>query len=146
MMHVALAAYQTTQYRFFLLLYAHHHRVTRRATISGQPRQRFGTSELSNGYSGSDVYGLCAEAALGSVTDIGEPISSVDVASVRPVSLQDFEHAARIVRAPVTGEHLDDHVKWNESFGSFPIENPCEGVPVEEKSTSNTLTSLKCRE
>lgn len=78
-------------------------------------------AKFSEGYSGSDMYALCAEAALGPVRDLGARISSIDVNSVRAVNIDDFRTAARMVRASVSDKDLDGYVEWNESFGSFPM-------------------------
>lgn len=76
--------------------------------------------KLTEGYSGSDLYALCAEAALGPVRDLGEAIGTVEVGSVRPIALCDFETAARMVRASVSDGDLTGYVQWNETYGSFP--------------------------
>lgn len=79
-------------------------------------------SNLSDGYSGSDMYALCAEAALGPVRELGDKISSVDVNNVRPVNMDDFITASRMVRASVSRGDLDGYIQWNESYGSFSME------------------------
>jgi SpoVK/Ycf46/Vps4 family AAA+-type ATPase len=63
--------------------------------------------DLTKGYSGSDMYALCAEAALGPVRDLGEAIGTIDASSVRAISLRDFETASRMVRASVSEGDLD---------------------------------------
>lgn len=78
--------------------------------------------ELSKGYSGSDMYALCAEAALGPVREIGDRIRDVDVNNVRPVNMSDFDKAGRMVRASVSSTDLDGYVEWNKSFGSFDMD------------------------
>lgn len=77
--------------------------------------------KVSTGYSGSDMYALCAEAALGPVRELGDKIASVDVSNVRPVSISDFKAASRMVRASVSNTDLDGYVEWNKSFGSFSM-------------------------
>lgn len=78
-------------------------------------------AKLSDGYSGSDMYALCAEASMGPVRELGSRIGSVDASSVRCIRLEDFSAAARMVRASVSGADLDGYTKWNEDFGSFPV-------------------------
>lgn len=75
---------------------------------------------MTEGYSGSDVYAVCAEAALGPVRELGEKIASVGVEDVRKVGLGDFEKAVRMVRASVSEGELGGYQEWNERFGSFP--------------------------
>lgn len=79
-----------------------------------------GVGRLTEGYSGSDVYAVCAEAALGPVRELGERIASVGVEEVRNVGLRDFEKAVRMVRASVSEGDLGGYIEWNERFGSFP--------------------------
>lgn len=81
-------------------------------------------AQLTAGYSGSDIYAVCAEAALGPVRELGEAIGSVDVDKVRPVSKRDFEIAVRMVRASVSDRDLQGYAAWNDSFGSFPSSDP----------------------
>lgn len=78
-------------------------------------------AKLSNGYSGSDMYALCAEAALGPVRELGEKISSIDAGSVRSVGIRDFNDAIQMVRASVSTSDLDGYMEWNKKFGSFSI-------------------------
>lgn len=80
-------------------------------------------AELSKGYSGSDMYALCAEAALGPVRDLGDKIRSIEASSVRDVNMSDFRKACRMVRASVSQNDLDGYVEWNESFGSFSMKD-----------------------
>ena len=79
---------------------------------------------LTHGYSGSDVYALCAEAALGPVRDLGEHLSEAQAADVRPMALQDFVQAARVIRKSVAAEEVRDYEVWNAENGSFPIPGP----------------------
>lgn len=80
--------------------------------------------KLSKGYSGSDMYALCAEAALGPVRDLGDSIGNIEESGVRPIGVVDFVGAAKAVRASVSEKELDGYVTWNGTFGSFPIEDP----------------------
>lgn len=75
---------------------------------------------MSKGYSGSDMYALCAEAALGPVRELGDRIGSVDVDHVRAVCRNDFVIGGRMVRASVSEDDLDGYRLWNDQFGSFP--------------------------
>lgn len=76
--------------------------------------------KLTAGYSGSDMYALCAEAALGPVRELGDAIGTVDAGNVRPISLADFQSASRMVRASVSEGDLGGYLEWNETYGSFP--------------------------
>jgi fidgetin-like protein 1 len=75
--------------------------------------------ELTQGYSGSDLYALCAEASLGPVRDLGSAIGTIDASKVRPISLTDFRNAAKSVRASVADADLVGYKEWTATFGSF---------------------------
>ena len=70
------------------------------------------------GYSGSDVAGLCSEAAFGPIRCLDD-IRNVDATKVRPISVQDFEEALTGIRASVSDKDLLLYKEWNEQFGSF---------------------------
>lgn len=84
-------------------------------------------ARLADGYSGSDMYALCAEAALGPVRELGDAIASVKAGEVRGVRARDFEVASRMVRASVSNAELDGYMEWNESFGSFSAKDVAGG-------------------
>lgn len=75
---------------------------------------------LTAGYSGSDMYALCAEAAMAPVRDTGGSIANVRVDDVRPIRLADFECAARVARKSVAEHEVDAYLRWNADYGSFP--------------------------
>lgn len=79
-------------------------------------------AEMTAGYSGSDLYALCAEAALQPVRELGDRIGSVDAESVRPIRKSDFEHSTRAVRASVATLELKGYTKWNDKYGSFAMD------------------------
>jgi len=78
-------------------------------------------SLLTKGYSGSDMDGVCREAALGPIREIPpNEISSISLEAVRPMSAADFQHALTQVRASVSENDLDLYEKWNQEYGSLP--------------------------
>ncbi|KAJ1491017.1 P-loop containing nucleoside triphosphate hydrolase protein, partial [Baffinella frigidus] len=78
-------------------------------------------STTTDGYSGADMKALCTEAAMGPIRGIKD-IRSITAQSVRPISLLDFRHALRQVRASVSGKEIAGYLTWNKAFGSFPVE------------------------
>lgn len=76
--------------------------------------------DMLQGYSGSDVYAACAEAALGPVRDLGEDIAQVSVDDVRPIDENDFKRAMTVVRRSVSDDEVLAYERWNAEHGSFP--------------------------
>ena len=72
---------------------------------------------VSLGYSGSDMAGLCREAALGPIRSLTTDILSVSADDVRPIALKDFTKALSQVRASVSTRDLDLYVEWNRQYG-----------------------------
>lgn len=79
--------------------------------------------EKTDGYSGSDMDGLCREAALGPIRSITD-ILNVSTSDVRPVLRSDFEEALTQVRASVSNKDLELYLEWNESYGSLGVKKP----------------------
>ncbi|ORX97579.1 AAA-domain-containing protein [Basidiobolus meristosporus CBS 931.73] len=73
---------------------------------------------LTDGYSGSDMDGLCREAALGPIRSIGD-ICNISADDVRPVTFQDFMDALTQVRASVSDKDLEMYLQWNSEYGSL---------------------------
>ncbi|GMS80736.1 hypothetical protein PENTCL1PPCAC_2911, partial [Pristionchus entomophagus] len=75
-------------------------------------------AELTEGYSGADMYTLCTEAAMGPVRDaLTHDIESVDAAAIRPIGIHDLKSAARVVRATVVEKDLKAYAEWDKTFG-----------------------------
>lgn len=80
----------------------------------------------TKGYSGSDLDGLCREAAM---TPLREATSAFggDMAKLqairpedlRPINHDDLVKAMRQVRASVSQDDLLGYVEWDKTFGSF---------------------------
>ena len=85
----------------------------------------------TKGYSGSDLDGLCREAAMAPLRDAteGQDLLSgngvinfkLKPSDLRPISKRDLLTALRQVRASVGKSELKDYLKWNEEFGSFAV-------------------------
>ena len=95
-----------------------------RSNSNGATRTRLGAADMrwlvrqTDGYSASDITGLCKEAALGPIRDIGRSIVTAQAADVRPVVVRDFEAALRVVRPSVSKEALRACEKWSKEFGT----------------------------
>ncbi|CAG8626550.1 7115_t:CDS:10, partial [Dentiscutata heterogama] len=72
--------------------------------------------EKTAGYSGSDMDGLCREAALGPIRVI-EDIRNISADDVRPINYQDFLNALTQVRASVSDRDLELYQTWNQNYG-----------------------------
>ncbi|KAF9573598.1 Fidgetin-like protein 1 [Mortierella alpina] len=74
--------------------------------------------ERTAGYSGSDMTGLCREAALGPIRAIQGDILDVDLDALRPINHGDFVEALSQVRASVSDRDLDLYKAWDMEYGS----------------------------
>lgn len=75
--------------------------------------------ERTAGYSGSDMTGLCREAALGPVRAIKGDILEIALDDLRPISHSDFLEALSQVRASVSDRDLDLYKEWDQEYGSM---------------------------
>jgi len=83
---------------------------------------REGLVSRTEGYSCSDLVGLCKEAAMGPVRDMmrsaGASIVNATASSVRPVEPRDFDDALRRIRPSVSPESLNHFAEWERDFGN----------------------------
>jgi SpoVK/Ycf46/Vps4 family AAA+-type ATPase len=77
-------------------------------------------ASLSKGYSGADISLLVQDAALYPIREIPD-IRTISPKDVRPLNLQDFERALRVVKASVGSESLAQYRDWNHKFGSADL-------------------------
>lgn len=75
-------------------------------------------AERTELYSASDLKALCHEAAMGPIREQGSNLASVSEARLRPVKLQDFGAALKVVRATVTAEQVREVRSWAQGSGS----------------------------
>ncbi|KAF9910324.1 hypothetical protein EC991_006823 [Linnemannia zychae] len=75
--------------------------------------------ERTAGYSGSDMTGLCREAALGPVRAIQGDILEIALDDLRPINHGDFLEALSQVRASVSDRDLDLYREWDQEYGSM---------------------------
>ncbi|XP_024031817.1 ATPase family AAA domain-containing protein FIGL1 [Morus notabilis] len=80
--------------------------------------------KLTEGYSGSDMKNLVKDASMGPLREAlkqGIEITKLKKEDMRPVTLQDFEHALQEVRPSVSLNELGTYEDWNKQFGSLSL-------------------------
>jgi len=74
---------------------------------------------LTDGYSGSDLTALCKEAAMVPVRGLPPPqLSSLKPEEVRPITMDDFKDARKMIRPSVSPETLKVFESWNNEYGT----------------------------
>ncbi|KAI5148249.1 fidgetin-like protein 1 [Enteropsectra breve] len=77
-------------------------------------------SEITAGYSASDIYHLCREASLEPLREISD-INNFRAEDARPITVKDFVKATCTIKKSVSLNDLDGYVKWNAEFGSTQL-------------------------
>ncbi len=83
--------------------------------ISEDELQEIG--EMTDGYSGSDIFNLCREATLEPLREI-EDIANFKANEIREISLADFKTSMKQIRKSVSANDLNGFIEWNNNFGS----------------------------
>ena len=72
---------------------------------------------MTEGYSCSDIVSLCREASFGPLRELkDEDLIKVRVEDLRPIGMQDFEAALKVVRATVSEREREDWVGIRERY------------------------------
>ena len=74
--------------------------------------------QMTEGYSGSDMTGLCKEASMMPLRDVIN-LETVELSDIRPITLDDFREAMSQVRASVSEKDLEGYLEWNDKFGTL---------------------------
>ena len=76
-------------------------------------------SNLTDGYSGSDIEILCREAIMRPIRDLdkGGDLGKEGKIIVRPVVIDDFLSSLEKIKATVSQDELDKFKTWIEEFG-----------------------------
>jgi SpoVK/Ycf46/Vps4 family AAA+-type ATPase len=76
-------------------------------------------TEMTAGYSGSDIERVCREAAMNPLRE-AEKSGDLMKAEVklRPIGMSDFEQAIQSVRPTVMPEHVQRYEDWGRKFGA----------------------------
>ncbi|KAL7749655.1 putative 26S proteasome subunit yta6 [Sorochytrium milnesiophthora] len=73
----------------------------------------------TDGYSGSDLTGLCEEAALMPIREIDpDDFDRAQLDHLRPINVNDLLSALSQIRSSVSLKDVDFHESWNSQFGS----------------------------
>lgn len=75
-------------------------------------------AEMTDGYSGSDMFNLCREATLEPLREIKD-INSFKAEDTRDICVEDFKKAMRQIRKSVSAKDLEAYCEWNACFGSM---------------------------
>lgn len=73
-------------------------------------------ADILEGYSGSDIYNLCREAAMEPVREIKE---LENLQSLRGIHIKDFLAAMNHIRKSVSSKELVFYEEWNKEFGAL---------------------------
>lgn len=72
----------------------------------------------TEGYSGSDLYHLCKEAALGPIRGLNSAaLRRTKAEEIRGVTLRDFENSLKRIRSSINPETLRRLEDWNRLYG-----------------------------
>lgn len=75
-------------------------------------------SEMTEGFSGSDITALAKEAAMEPIRDLGDRLVDADFNKIRPVTVKDFEKAMLTIKMSVSPASLQQYQDWAAGFGS----------------------------
>jgi SpoVK/Ycf46/Vps4 family AAA+-type ATPase len=76
----------------------------------------------TEGYSGSDMRALCAEAAMGPMRALGvAQLGTARESELRDIAVQDFCLAAKQIRASVSERDLQGYQDWNGLYGTMGL-------------------------
>lgn len=74
-------------------------------------------SQLTEGYSGSDIFNLCREASLEPFREI-EDIKKFKTENAREINVEDFVKAVSQIKKSVSSRDLHLYEEWNGTYGS----------------------------
>ncbi|KAL5597056.1 hypothetical protein BROUX41_006277 [Berkeleyomyces rouxiae] len=99
---------------------------TRRSHISNllshqkqnlSPEDESELTELTDGFSGSDLTALAKDAAMGPLRSLGEAVLTMSRDDIPPISFVDFKTSLTTIRPSVSKDGLKQHEDWAREFG-----------------------------
>ena len=76
----------------------------------------------TKGYSGSDLFNVCKEAAMMPLRCI-EDITNCEKEHIRGVNKKDFDDALFNVKPSINEKSIEQYIEWNKNFGSFQFDD-----------------------
>uniref|UniRef100_A0AC35G346 AAA+ ATPase domain-containing protein n=1 Tax=Panagrolaimus sp. PS1159 TaxID=55785 RepID=A0AC35G346_9BILA len=74
-------------------------------------------AELTNGFSGADMFHFAKEAAYGPLRDVINDIEKIPEEKIRPIKFKDFTNVLSTVKPTVLKSELDSYLEWDKNFG-----------------------------
>lgn len=74
-------------------------------------------TDLTDGFSGSDITALAKDAAMGPLRSLGEALLHMTMDQIRPIELVDFKASLGNIRPSVSKEGLKEYEDWARQFG-----------------------------
>lgn len=74
-------------------------------------------TELTDGFSGSDITALAKDAAMGPLRSLGEALLHMSMEDIRPIQFKDFEASLVNIRPSVSKQGLKEFEDWARDFG-----------------------------
>ncbi|CAI4983779.1 ANM_HP_G0278300.mRNA.1.CDS.1 [Saccharomyces cerevisiae] len=75
-------------------------------------------TEMTEGFSGSDLTSLAKEAAMEPIRDLGDKLMFADFDKIRGIEIKDFQNALLTIKKSVSSESLQKYEEWSSKFGS----------------------------
>jgi SpoVK/Ycf46/Vps4 family AAA+-type ATPase len=74
-------------------------------------------TNISIGFSGSDITALAKDAAMGPLRSLGEALLQMSMDEIRPIQFMDFEASLVNIRPSVSKQGLKEFEDWAREFG-----------------------------
>ncbi|QHS76659.1 putative AAA family ATPase YTA6 [Saccharomyces paradoxus] len=75
-------------------------------------------TEMTEGFSGSDLTSLAKEAAMEPIRDLGDKLMFADFDKIRGIDIKDFQNSLLTIKKSVSPESLQKYEEWSSKFGS----------------------------